>query len=325
MYKTASLTIFIMIASGVYASDSLFYLEAQGVGGYSSAMNKPVLYSMSDKEPMQKPGIGFDYLRKFSGDYGDFGSFAFQSRISYDRSSDYYIEPQVYNLYFKAKTGFVDLWAGHNRPAMGMNSYLDSHSLLLPALTMNGFGFDRDWGIGISRDFSSGDISTSLTTGSGMPVYFGGSYLASARASFGVLSQDNFNIGVSASVGDIAQTEGNRVTSEKLKSLILGGLDAAVMLDNFEFRLDAFAGKKNGLPAFAVMLRVGMNLLDESRLKLEIQPVYIYENSRSNYIPSAGAAYIINGDLTARTMYMYDFKKNDHMCILQLYLYLKLE
>ena len=45
-------------------------------------------------------------------------------------------------------------------------------------------------GSGLYKDFSWGDISASVTTGSGMPVYFKGINDA-ARISYGVLSRDN--------------------------------------------------------------------------------------------------------------------------------------
>ncbi len=95
------------------------------------------------------------------------------------------------------KTPGPYVWVGHNRPAFGLGSYFDSHGLLLRTLAIQGFGYDRDWGVGLYKDFSWGDISASGTTGSGMPVYTKGNYMTAARVSYGVLSQDNFNVGFS--------------------------------------------------------------------------------------------------------------------------------
>jgi len=41
------------------------------------------------------------------------------------------------------------------------------------------------------RDFSWGDASASVTTGTGMPIYFKGNYMTAARVSYGVQSRDN--------------------------------------------------------------------------------------------------------------------------------------
>ena len=70
-------------------------------------------------------------------------------------------EPQVYNAYFKVKTPGPYVWVGHNRPAFGLGSYFDSHGLLLRTLAIQGFGYDRDWGGGLYKDFSWGDIAAS--------------------------------------------------------------------------------------------------------------------------------------------------------------------
>ena len=71
------------------------------------------------------------------------------------------LEPQVYNAYLKVKTPGPYVWVGHNRPAFGLSSYFDSHGLLLRTLAIQGFGYDRDWGVGMYKDFSWGDIAAS--------------------------------------------------------------------------------------------------------------------------------------------------------------------
>ena len=64
------------------AADHLLYFEAQGIAGYSSQARKPIYYSMNPDAEMQKPSVGFDYLKRFSGESGDWGTFALQGRLA---------------------------------------------------------------------------------------------------------------------------------------------------------------------------------------------------------------------------------------------------
>jgi len=169
--------------SAVNAGDSLLYFEAQGIAGYSSMDGAMAYHSGHKHDAMQKNGIGFDYIRKFSNEYGDFGSGALQMRLVWDDADD---TPQVqaYNAYIKLKTSPVDVWAGHNRVPFGLAAYWDTHADLLQPLSMYGFGFERDWGAGISRDFADGDFSASVTMGSGMALKANGNLVAAMRASY---------------------------------------------------------------------------------------------------------------------------------------------
>ncbi len=310
-------------AAPLMASDPLFYVEAQGIAGYSSAENKEIFYSMHQQDAMQKPGIGFDYIQKFSGETGDIATLAVQIRAAFDqtRIEDHYIEPQLYNAYVKFKTPVFDIWFGHDRPALGLSSYFDSHGLLLPTLAMEGFGFDRDWGGGLYRQFDFGDLSVSATTGSGMPVYFKGSYFTSARIGVGVLSRDNYTIGFSGGYGRLLETMGLTIMSSDPYEFGMGGIDYAHLWNNFEFRIDALAGKKEGEFTAAVLFRAGINLLEEDRLKIEVQPVYWRMGHDNNYQVFGSISYIITEYLTVRTMYEYDYLTNDHKVIGQLYFY----
>ena len=174
MYRIFILVIvcFLFQSSTADASGYLLFLEGQGVIGYSSALKKTILYSMNPEAEMQKPSIGFDYLQRFSGETGDVATLAIQARLALTENGDddYKAEPQVYNAYLKIRTPVAYVWIGHNRPAFGLGSYFDSHGLLLRTLSVQGFGYDRDWGVGVNRDFSWGDFSASVTLGSGMPM-----------------------------------------------------------------------------------------------------------------------------------------------------------
>lgn len=332
------------------SSNHLLYLESQGIAGYSGQEEKAVWYSKTPEDTMQKPSVGFDYIRKLSGKTGDFGAAAIQARLAYD-DEEGNLEPQLYNAYLKYKYKGADLWAGHNRPALGLSSYFDSHGLLLTTLAMNGFGFDRDWGIGAYKEFLWGNAAMSLTTGSGMPIYFKGNWLASARISKGSLNQDNYSLGFSLGRGETLTTMGYHLMSsdtgdkaapvtdshsahsgagsgaepDKSPELFaMAGIDMAYLWDNFEARWEIMAGKNKDEEAFAMFGRIGVNLLDEGRLKLEFQPIVSKIGDDENYEISAGTSYMLTGDLTLRAMYDYDHNSDDHKIIFQLYYYKKL-
>ncbi|MBF0204180.1 MAG: hypothetical protein HQK67_07655 [Desulfamplus sp.] len=317
------------LISECHSSDYLLFFEAQGIAGYSKQEDKMIWYSKTSEDVMQKPSVGFDYIQKFSGETSDFGSLAIQARLAYDDHDknddwDKNIELQLYNAYFKYKYSGSDIWLGHNRPALGISSYFDTHGLLLTNLSMNGFGFDRDWGIGAYRELDWGDVTLSLTTGSGMPIYFQSNYLASARVSKGSLNQDNYNIGLSFGHGDTLHTMGYELMMDKPEFFSMAAMDASYLWDNFEARLEFMGGRNRDKESYAVWGRFGINLMDEGRLKFEVQPIVSRTGSDDNYEISLGTSYVLTSDITLRTMYDYDHNMDDHKIIFQLYYYNKI-
>jgi len=299
------------------------YLEAQTVGGYSEAEHGAVFHSMHKDDAMQKSGVGFDYIGRLAGESGDYGVMAVQGRLAYD-DADKKIEPQLYNAYFKYKAGFADLWAGHNRIAMGISSYLDSHAQLMPDLAMLGFGYDRDWGIGALRDFERGDLSISASSGSGMGLFTRGNYLFASRISKGILSRDNYNVGFSAAYGRVLEVMGYELMMPHPVRYHAVGADFTCLRDNLENRLDIIAGQKMGEGFYALWWRFGVSLYEEGRLKAEVQPVFWKTGADRNIQGYFGISYQLNGDLTLRTMYVYDDAFNDDRVMMQLYWYHRL-
>jgi opacity protein-like surface antigen len=287
------------------AQGSLFYLEAQAVGGYSSAAREAIYYSMTQDDAMQKPSVGFDWLQRLSGEGRDFGVIGVQARLAYNHEPDREVELQLYNAWFRYKAGFADIWIGHDRPALGLSSYFDSHGLLLPTLAMMGWGFDRDWGAGFSRDFTWGNLAGSFTTGSGMPLYFKGNYLATARIAKGVLERDNFNLGLSAAWGDVLETMGYELMSDDPVEFHMTSIDFTYLWTRFESRLDLMVGERMEESACAFFWRFTMNLLAENRLKLEAQPILWDDAEESRFMLSAGVSYQATEDLALRAMYQY--------------------
>lgn len=309
------------IAAEISAQSSLFYLEAQGIAGYSSSLDKWIFYSLHPDDAMQKPGLGFDYLQRFSRKTGDFAVLAVQARLAWNADGEKRLEPQLYNAYLKFKFPRVDFWVGHNRPAFGLSSVFDVHSQVLPTLVMSGYGYDRDWGAGFGRDFSQGSWGISLTTGSGMPLQLGDNYLFSGRLSFGVLGRDNWSLGFSAAYGKALETMGYTFMSSDPKPLQLAGVDISAVWNNIENRLEAVAGRKFGLDSWAVFWRLGVHLLEEERLKWEIQPIVMREDGEFGLKFATGLSFAATGDLTLRAMYAYNREERDSRLIFQVYYY----
>lgn len=308
-------------AGGLRAQGTLFFLELQAVGAYSTASDAFELYSLMSDDVMQKPSLGFDLVHRFSGKSRDIGLLAVQARLAYDAEGDHKLQPQLYNAYFRLKTKPVNIWLGHNRPALGLSSVLDSHALLLPAPAMLGYGFDRDWGVGLEKDLSWGGAAASLTTGSGMPLYFKGNYLVAARVFKGVLARDNYSVGLSLSSGHVLETMGYTLVEAEPMAWSSAGLDATYVWRNLENRAEVLVGRRAGEGTFLLFWRAGLAFLEEGRLKVEIQPVLTGNGGAWDYSLGSGLTYLLNADLAGRFMVYYDHERRDVRFALQLYLY----
>ena len=325
-FKTLLVCLFFLsLVDQGQADDHLLYFEAQGIAGYSSEIRKGIFYSQNPDAEMQKPSLGFDYIKRFSGESGDVATFALQGRLAitvdWKNEDNLKLEPQAYNAYLKVKTPGPYVWIGHNRPAFGLSSYFDSHALLLRTLAIQGFGYDRDWGAGLYRDFSWGDISATATTGSGMPVYFRGNYMTAARASYGVLSRDNMNLGLSLGYGKTLETMGYKLLTQEPRQMTLGGLDFTFLRNNLEHRIDFLGGRWQGEETYAMLYRFGVNLGQEGRMKLEAQPMLWKFGGENNYQLSGCFSFLATSDLTLRLAYTYDHKTSDNAVVMQIYYY----
>jgi hypothetical protein len=156
-----------------------------------------------------------------------------------------------------------------------------------------------------------------------MPLYFRGNYLLAGRIGYGVLSEENHTLGLSAGIGRTLDTMGYDVRETEPKAMGLVGADAALLHDGFEHRFDLFGGKWLGLDTVALMYRLGYLFGPEERLKIELQPTY-WRSGGENWLLSACFSAQASADLTLRTMYEYDRDADDHRVILQLYYYKRL-
>jgi len=305
----------------LFAQRTLFFLEFQAVGAYSTFARRVELFSLMPGDAMQKPSLGFDWIQRFSGRTRDIGVLAVQARLAYDEEGEHKLKPQLYNAYFRLKTKPMDLWIGHNRPALGLASVLDSHALLLPAPPMLGFGFDRDWGFGIARDTAWGGLAASLTAGSGMPLRLRGNYLAAARVFKGVPARDNYSVGLSLAQGNVLEGMGYGPIMSDPVDWTSVGLDATYLWRNFEHRAEVLVGRRDGAGMFLFFWRTGLGLLEESRLKLEAQPALWRRAGAWEYALAAGLTYLFNADLAGRFMVFRDSSRGGVRFVFQLYYY----
>ena len=312
--------LFVFWAAALTAGESsLLYFEAQSVVGYSTHYGDVYRSGMPD-DAMQLNSIGFDYLKKFSGDSGDIGSAALQARLAYNQDKNE-VEPQLYNAYLKGKTPFADIWAGHNRIAFGLASYWDTHGTLLQPLPMYGFGFDRDWGVGLSRDTEHGNMQATLSSGTGMDYRSNGNWIFAPRISDGVLGVDNYTAGLSFMAGRTLDTMGYTVMDGDPKDVALGAVDFAYNHDNIEHKAELDVGSKDGMPAFAALYRIGVNFMEEDRLKLEGQYVYTDREEMRDHALGTGVTYKLTSELAIRIMYEWRREMDEHRVIGQLYYY----
>lgn len=318
----AALLLVVLAAPSLRAQRrSLFYLELQAVTAYSFTDREVQLFSLSPNEPMQKPSVGFDWLARFGSRSGDLGYFSLQARLGYDGRGDHPFELRVYNAFFRFKFPFADLWVGHSRPALGLSYVLDSHGLLLPAPSMLGFGLDRDWGVGLHRDLARGDAGVSLTSGSGMGLVLDGSFLAAGRVSTGIAARDNYNVGLSLAAGRIREPMADMESGAGPSNWTQASLDATVFRGDLETRCEASVARAYDGTRFLFLVRQGVNLLDEGRLKLEAQPAVRRLAGTWMFLPSAGLTYIISSDFTARAMFSRDPAMGGTRVVVQLYYY----
>ena len=313
-----------LLVGGLRAQSSLVFLEFQAVGAYSTASDRVELFSLRAEDVMQKPGAGFDFIQRLSARTRDIGLLAVQARLVYDQYGDHKLQPQLFNAYLRLKPKFANVWIGHNRPALGLSSVLDNHALILPDPAMLGYSFDRDWGVGLDRDFSWGGMAASLTTGSGFPLYLKGNYLAAARVFEGVLARDNYSFGMSLARGNILETMGYTLVDPEPFRWVSLSVDASYVWRNLENRAEILFGRRAGAPMFLLFWRPGLSILGEGRLKIEAEPALMRRAGSWTYSLGTGLTYLLNADLTGRFMVLYDRERRDARFAVQLYYYKRL-
>lgn len=323
-WSIASLFVLISICfySVSFADSYLLYKEAQFIFGADLKNSTGIYYSNSQADVMQKPSLGLDYIYKFSDDTGDKAALYVQGRLAWNEQANIRkIEPQLYNAYIKFKNPVSDFWFGHARVAYNLGSNLDSHAQLLQPLGMTDLGFDRDWGFGLVHDYSWGDAALTYTTGSGMPLYVTDTKLLSARVSYGVLNNDNYNIGLSKADGTLAGIMGYEIMPGEKFDINYTGIDGTYLYENYELRAENTSGVKMDEAYNSFMIRGGVKLLDEDALKLELQQTTYTLAGESDHIGAVSMSYLLNESTTLRAMYVSDELADDVKLVAQVYYY----
>jgi hypothetical protein len=145
--------------------------------------------------------------------------------------------------------------------------------------------------------------------------------MAAARASYGVLTQDNMNLGFSLSYGRTLETMGYELIDGDLREMLLAGADLTILRNNFEHRFDLLAGKWLDNETYALFYRFGVNLFQEGQLKIEAQPTYWKFGGDEDYQLSLCFSSQVTSNVTVRLGYTYDHASDDNRVLLQLYYY----
>ena len=146
--------------------------------------------------------------------------------------------------------------------------------------------------------------------------------MTAARISYGVLSQDNFNLGFSLGYGNTLDTMGYRLRDPEPRQMRLAGADLTMLRDNLEHRFDLYAGRWLDQDTLAALLPVRRELDPEGRFKIEAQPTYWKFGEENDYQAALCFSSLVTSDLTVRLGYTYDHNRDDHRVLLQLYYYL---
>ena len=80
--------------------------------------------------------------------------------------------------------------------------------------------------------------------------------MTAARISYGVLSQDNFNLGFSLGYGKTLDTMGYELRDPKPQEMRLAGLDLTILRNRFEHRFDVLAGRWLDQDTYALIVPV---------------------------------------------------------------------
>ena len=105
------------------------------------------------------------------------------------------------------------------------------------------------------------------------------------------------------------------------KSTYLLGIDGAYNIDNFELKIELDGGERNHKGYYAVLHRLRIKLDDEERWQWDIQPTYVNEQKRDDWLISNALNYQLTSDIKLSLMYRYEHQNSDNMVIGQIYFY----
>lgn len=255
---------------------SIFSAEVSALGGYSDEGGWTL-----DGTNSQTNSIGFEYLAKLSGDRGDFLTFDFQTRLSYDpsRPDDEPWAIEIHSAWIEHKLGLgSNVRAGHFEPAFGLERARDTHGTLLQTLAGEDVGFKHDWGAGYRGILGPLDLETAAQLGSGMGIERkDGSFLVTARVSNP--PGGGFQCGVSALHGRVLASMGMRtipkpVFEPEAVTKTRVGVDAQWDAGSVLLAGELTAGRDDDENAMGALLEIGWPVPALEALTLETQGQY---------------------------------------------------
>jgi hypothetical protein len=315
------LTILFILTSATHAAQSQLNYELNLPAGYDGEEAVFVV-------PGQRPGVGVEYFRILSGEYGDIGRIDVQAGLTADPNgryeSPYVLTPfagndelsvpavqfELHNAYahFKLNRGRSDVWTGHRDVAYGLEPTLDTHAAMLQTFAMDAVGFKKDWGLGAVGRFEKWDYRAAATLGSGMAVAGHGNRMVAAR--LGILDPDvsGFGFGVSGLYGRVLPTMDLAVMSDEPDARTLGGIDFTLLWGRFGIRADSAIGRVADAPAGGVWARVSASIPSWRWLEAAAQGSTFYDDiGEKSRIVRAGAEVTAkyNAALTPGVAYLY--------------------
>ncbi|MGD0336465.1 MAG: hypothetical protein ABSB18_05130 [Candidatus Omnitrophota bacterium] len=300
-----------------YSGESFFYKEINLIGGYSSRDR------WIDKNGMMNSSVGFEFYRKYSGDYGDFLTADLQVRAAYDstKNSRQAWGAEIHNAWLEYKfSQYAKIRGGHFAPSFGLEPVLDTHSTLLQTLAEQDIGFNKDWGIEMRGSFPKFDYEAGLQIGSGMSIRRqDDSYLATLR--IGTPQGRNLQGGFSLLSGRTLESEGMR-TFPKNKLLFRDavnkkrvGLDGQYLYGSFLFKGEFAYGQDNKNDVLGYLTEIDYTLPSHQNIEFELQYKSwindIHTNSSDEPTLTLGATYKLNQSTALRAAFLHDFGMMD--------------
>jgi hypothetical protein len=321
----------VVLTKPVFADDSLFYKEANLIGGYSDRDH------WIGKSSELVNSVGFEDYRKFSNDYGDYLTTDLQMRIGYDsvKNAEDAWGIQIHNAWLLYKVDYdKKLRLGHFDPAFGLEPQVDTHGTLLQTLAMKDIGFKKDWGIGLEGSLSKLDYKTALQLGSGMSIYRKDqSFLLTTRV--GSPSTQNFQYGISFLYGNVLEYMGiwtwSRDNLESNKAVLKKrvGLDSQYLFGPYLFKGEIAYGADDHNDVLGYLGEIDYTLPKYQNCELELQfQSWINDLGRSSSDDSTltlGVSYKLDQNTTLRAAFSHDLnmtgQKEEDMIVAQFYFF----
>jgi hypothetical protein len=322
---------FLLFLPETKASETLFYKEANLIGGYSEKDG------WSDSIPYMPSSLGFEYYRKFSNEYGDYMTADLQFRVAYDSLKDINEAwgVEFHNAWLEYKLmPMLKARAGHFKVPFGLEPLLDTHGTILQTLAEQDIGFKHDWGGALRGYISRIDYEMSLQLGSGMSLRMGdGNYLVSARA--GLSQDENPQAGLSLLYGEILRSAGmstlprNKLLSNDPVRKKRIGLDGMYLYGPLLFKAEAAFGQNNDKYVFGYLGEADYTFPHHQDLEFELQFkswINDLETRKSDEtMLTAGFSYKVTQSVTLRGAYMRVFNimndGTDNRVVFQFYYY----